>query len=339
MTDFSIIIALRKINEYATECVANILKQSHKYFEVIIITDEEEELSPSIEDSRIKIISSGPLGPGEKRNIGAKAAKGEILAFIDDDAYPEKDWLENASRIFNEIDIYALGGPGVTPPNVSFLEKMTGYLLESWMTGAGTIYRNKIAENREVEDYPTFNLFVKKSVFDSVGGFPINYWPGEDTKLCLDMIQNQQKKFLYSGSLVVYHHRRPLFSPFLKQISRYGRHRGLFAKIFPKTSRLPVFFIPSLFVLGLFFGLLVSLYVPSLFNLYAGALIVYLILILREGFLVFRTEKDTRTLLYVPIGIFLTHITYGTNFLIGLIIPPKMKLRKIDKETGNYLGG
>ncbi len=52
------------------------------------------------EGEGITIIPTGPVGPPLKRDIGAKKAKGEIIAFIDDDAYPRKDWLINAVKNF-----------------------------------------------------------------------------------------------------------------------------------------------------------------------------------------------------------------------------------------------
>ena len=49
----------------------------------------------------INIIPTGPLKPADKRDIGVKSARGEIIAFIDDDAYPEKSWLKAAVKNFS----------------------------------------------------------------------------------------------------------------------------------------------------------------------------------------------------------------------------------------------
>jgi len=92
----SIIIPVRTITPYVRETVDHILKQSEKRLEIIIVTDQPEKLEGT------KIIASGEPTPAYKRNLGAKVAKGEILAFLDDDSYPAKDWLMSALSVFGE---------------------------------------------------------------------------------------------------------------------------------------------------------------------------------------------------------------------------------------------
>ena len=337
MNKFSIIIPVRKINVFLQENISHLKELSYKNFEVIIITDEEEKYD--FQDQRFVLVASGPIGPGEKRNVGAVKALGDILAFLDDDAYPEKDWLDRAVEIFADSGVYALGGPAMTPKDAQFLEKMSGRVLESYMASAGTVYRHKPGKSMEISDYPTVNLFVRKEAFERAGGFPIEFWPGEDTKLCLELVKTYGRKFKYDSKPVVYHHRRNLFIPHLKQISRYGRHRGQFARIFPETSRLPSYFAPSVFIIGLVFGPFMSLLVPQLWKFYLTGLLIYTAMLLIEGLRVFLKDKNLKTLFYIPTGIFLTHVVYGFNFIVGIIKKPKLKLRGIDKATGNYLGG
>lgn len=338
MIKFSIIIPCRSINAFLRENISNLKKLNYHNFEVVIVLDEKENYDFS-GDERFKIVESGQKGPGEKRNIGADFATGKILAFLDDDAYPSANWLAEAEKLFDRRDIYALGAPAVTPKNVEFLERCSGYVLESWLTFGNVTYRNIPGSERVVVDYPTVNLFVTKDAFNEIGGFFTEFWPGEDTKLCLDLVKRYKRPFLYSPLPVVYHHRRTLFSPHLKQISRYGKHRGQFVRLFPESSRVVYYFVPSLFVLGIFFGPLVGLYFSFLLNVYLFVLFVYLILILFEGFLAAMKDRNLKTGLYVGVGIALTHFVYGINFIIGLIRKPELKLKAFDLKTGNYLEG
>ena len=57
------------------------------------------------------MIPTGKVRPAEKRDRGVRESNGEIVAIIDDDAYPESDWLTNAVRHFENPDIAAVGGP------------------------------------------------------------------------------------------------------------------------------------------------------------------------------------------------------------------------------------
>ncbi len=334
---FSIIIPVRSINDYIKENIEALKMLDYPTFEVLILTDSD--LYDFNGDTRFRVLAVGQKGPGEKRNIGAQHATGDILVFLDDDAYPRADWLTKAAKTFDSEDIYALGAPAITPLDAKFLEQCSGRVLESPLSGAGTVYRYIPLKRRLVTDYPTVNLFVKKEAFSNVGGFIKEFWPGEDTKLCLDLINYYNKPFLYDPAPIVYHHRRNIFLPHLKQVSRYGKHRGQFARIFPKNSRHVSYFIPALFVLGLLLGPLTYFFSTLLFKCYVLVLAVYLALLSYEGLRVFVKDKSIKAGVYVTAGIALTHLVYGINFIIGIIKRPKLKLRGIDERTGNYLGG
>ena len=168
-----------------------------------------------------------------------------------------------------------------------------------------------------VDDWPTVNLIVRKEDFLGVGGFDNNYWPGEDTKLCHDLILNNNK-IIYEPNAIVYHHRRAGFLRHLKQVGNYGYHRGHFVRKFPKTSlRIPYFF-PTCFFLFTCFGWIfavsfnIFLYIYFLlWGVYFAGLIysfIKLTCLVRRPFV---------ALASVPY-IISTHFWYGYKFLKGL---------------------
>ena len=79
----SIIIPVRKINDYIRECVSYILNLDYEDFEILIFPD----VGADEKFEKTRIIPTGPVGPAEKRDLALKYAEGEILAFLDDDAY------------------------------------------------------------------------------------------------------------------------------------------------------------------------------------------------------------------------------------------------------------
>jgi GT2 family glycosyltransferase len=268
-------------------------------------------------------VPTGPIGPSEKRDLALEHCRGEILAFIDDDAYPVRDWLKNAVSYFENPQVAAVGGPAVTPPADGFMEKASGYVYSSPIVSGQFVYRYIPQEMREVDDYPTCNLLIRKSDFEKIGGFDTKFWPGEDTVACLCLTRDLKKKIVYSPDVLVYHHRRPLFLPHLKQVWSYALHRGYFAKRFPETSLRFAYFLPSLLVFGLIAGLLSSLLNPLIRTVYLATLALYL-------FLVFATSlkgKGAKMILAVFVGIALTHLCYGIGFLKGLFS------RKLKEET------
>lgn len=332
----SIIIPVKEINDYLRkETIPAILKQNFQNFEVIILPDKPTK--EKFFDRRIKIIPSWPkLGPADKRDLGAKKAKGEILAFLDDDSYPEKNWLRNALKIFNlkilaPASISAVCGPALTPPHDNILQKTSGYVWSTYFgSGGAGNYRCAIKPRREVDDYPSVNLLVRKKDFWRVGGFNSRFWPGEDTKLCHDLVYKLGKRIIYDPSILVYHHRREILGPHLRQISRYGLHRGHFARILPKTSFRLGYLLPTLFVLGLIIGgILIFLakewgfyFLADIFSrIYLSAVSFYLFCLIFTARDVYGQEKNWKVALLVIPAILASHLIYGIFFIKGFFTP------------------
>jgi len=319
----SIIIPVKEINDYIREAVPRYLGLDYSDFEVLILSDHDsgEDFGP-----KVRVVATHPqTGPADKRDVGAREAQGEILAFIDDDAYPHKDWLKKAVGYFEDSAVAAVCGPGVTPPSDSVGQKVSGWVQASKLGGGQNTYRFIPQKSRLVDDYPSMNLLVRKKDFEEVDGFDSHFWPGEDTKLCLDLTHGLKKKIIYDPNVLVYHHRRALWRPHLKQIGGYGLHRGHFARVLPKTSRRLSYFIPTLFTLGLISGppliLIVKLASPTLANFllwfYTLSIGLYSILLVSTVLWVFQLSKDIRVSLLTIPGIFVTHIWYGLRFIQG----------------------
>lgn len=329
---FSIIIPVQKINSYLRdETVPSILKQTYQSFEIIILPDRKT----SEKFKKTKIIPTFPkTGPADKRDIGARAAKGEILAFLDDDSYPRVDWLVNALVVFNRDrkkikTITGVCGPTLTPIEDNLLRQVSGAVWSSWLgCGGAGIHRCTLQPRREVDDYPSVNLLIKKDDFLTVGGFDSNFWPGEDTKLCLDLTRKLKKKIIYDPRVLVFHHRREIFLPHLTQIGRYAVHRGYFARVLPETSLRLGYFIPSLFVLCLV-GLPLSSFMFLSFNLdlysrlilfgYLLMIGIYLMALLANSLGNYLKSNNLKVALLLMPAIILTHIFYGVLFIRGFL--------------------
>jgi len=130
-----------------------------------------------LSEPRIKIIATGAASPPQKRDIGIKYAQGQILAFIDDDAYPKRDWLKNALENFKDADVAAVGGPAITPPKDNPRQKASGLIYASALVSGKYVYRYLPKKRLEIDDYPSCNLMVRKSILEKIGGFNTNFWP------------------------------------------------------------------------------------------------------------------------------------------------------------------
>jgi glycosyltransferase involved in cell wall biosynthesis len=315
--DFSIIIPFKAWSPYLDECIRHIRALSLKEHEVILLPDDDLTLSGEYIDLPVTVLSTGEVNPAIKRDIGAKIAKGQFLAFIDDDAYPQADWLDVAKKSFEQAgDVAAIGGPAVTPRSDPFWARVSGAVFLSPTSGGNPERYVPCPPRKMVDDWPSVNLIVRADVFSVIGGFNSKYWPGEDTLFCLKILKETGKRIAYVPELLVWHHRRSGLLKHLRQIGNYGLHRGFFAKNFPETSRRFVYFIPTIWALFVFLGLVLSVtlsWAGALYLLGWGIYGATLIISLKD---ILRYESLCVSLGAIPY-IMLTHIWYGAQFIQG----------------------
>ncbi|MFA6250183.1 MAG: glycosyltransferase [Candidatus Shapirobacteria bacterium] len=325
---FSIIIPVRHETPHLRETRSFLKLQTFKSFELLVITDSVA--SKYLSDTHHQ-------GPSFKRNLGAKLAAGQYLAFLDDDSYPSADWLFHAKKIFDLFpQAGAVCGPCLTPPKDGLFQQASGLFWSSFLgSGGAGSYRNSIKPARYVDDFPSVNLIVKKSLFNKIGGFDTRRWPGEDTLLCLQITKDHHQKIIYHPALVVYHHRRPVLLPHLQQSVRYAQSRADYAKRFPQTSLRLGYLLPSVFAVGLailpFLHFSYLLLYPYLFY----------VLILLLTFFSFLFQGNNLVLsLVATVVIPITHLAYGLFFIWGILKTNFIfKPHKINVKNGQYIGG
>lgn len=315
---FSVIIPFQKWSGYIAECLEHFEKLSDDKYELILLPDEPLNVPKEFDELPIKVISTGKVSPSIKRDIGAEKSIGDYLAFIDDDAYPDTDWLDVATEFFTKNPtVSAIGGPGITPGDDPIGAKISGAVFLSKLTGGFPERYIPTGAIKQVDDWPSVNLIVSKKVFQKVGGFDSNYWPGEDSKLCLDIIESGGTIF-YLPKLIVFHHRRPGIKSHLRQVGNYGFHRGLFFRKGDKNSRKLAYLIPTLFVFFLVAGFIFSLFYEPARPLYTTGLAVYVLVILSGVVDIMRKIPAKIALASIPL-ILMTHIYYGVRFAKGMI--------------------
>lgn len=291
------------------------LELSYRDYEIILVTDKPTQLP--FRSKKIKYLvtyADHVTSPAEKRDFALPEVKGQICAFIDDDAYPVSDWINNAIRHFQHPLIVAVGGPGVTPPDDNFWQRLGGAILESKYCSGQLLYRYyKINNWLSVDDYPAYNLFIRTGILRKVGGYNSTFYYGEDTRVCIELVK--YGKILYDPDVLVYHHRRAFPKHHLKQIWNTGVHRGFFVKAFPVTSKRWFYFIPITLTTGLFGSVGLSIYKPSFFAI--PTLIIFGMAWFLASISIFNRGKDFRTSILGGLGVIVSHIAYGIGFVKG----------------------
>lgn len=321
----SVIIPVREISYYLIfENLPAFENQTVKQFEVIVLPNEQTlyDLTLLKKYKWLRIVPTGSITrPALKRDIGAKHAKSKILAFLDDDAYPTANWIEMGIHSLKRTSVAASGGPGKVPPNPGGWELSFDQVLTSFVGSGGLSYRFTEGKRRFVDDYPSMNFFIKTEIFKKLGGFNNDYWPGEDSKLCNDIVYKENKKILYDPRIVVFHHRRNSLYAFIRQHASYGFHRGAFFAQGDANSKRVAYLLPSLFIIYLLILSIISLPV-ILFNIRSALLlfvpfILYLLVICSIFLRSLGKTKNILVSLRSAITVGVMHGAYGILFFRG----------------------
>ena len=151
--------------------------------------------------------------PGPARNIGARLAKGPILAFLDSDCITRPNWTEQIVLRHNEG--YRAVGGSIYVGNPDNIYDWAGYLLE---------FREFLPQGnpRLVKHIPSCNMTYRKELFLTNGGFPESYYPQED--LIFDyLLIKQGVEILFDPVLEINHFCRDTLKGFLSHQHRIGR--------------------------------------------------------------------------------------------------------------------
>jgi len=110
----SVIIPAKNSGRTIGKCILSVFQQDYSPLEVIVVDGGSVDNTRDIAKARGAKVFLEPEhkgnAPGVGRNYGAKKAKGDILAFLDSDCYPEKTWLSRTVKILSnpKVGVYAI---------------------------------------------------------------------------------------------------------------------------------------------------------------------------------------------------------------------------------------
>jgi glycosyltransferase involved in cell wall biosynthesis len=176
-TDISVVVPTLNEEKYLPKCLKSLVNQAcGGSFEILVVdggsTDRTIEIAERYAD-RVLVKRNVPVGAA--RNLGAKAASGDVLAFIDADTLANSHWLDSIDAAFQK-DPRAVGLTGPTLPYDGCLSDWITYRL--W-----TIYLQRLLLNLQMPHVIGFNCAYRRVPFLSVGGFDEDSVMSEDIKL------------------------------------------------------------------------------------------------------------------------------------------------------------
>jgi GT2 family glycosyltransferase len=199
----------------------------YPHFEVIVVNDgSRDNLEEIVKEYPVRLISTPNRGLSNARNTGMYYANGEIVAYIDDDAYPDPHWLDYLAYAYRHSDHACIGGPNLAPeddgPIATCVANAPGGPVH-------VLLSDEIAEH-----VPGCNLSVRRHVLLEIGGFdPIFRSAGDDVDVCW-RIQHAGYTIGFHPSALVWHHRRNSLSNYWKQQKGYGKAEALLESKWPE---------------------------------------------------------------------------------------------------------
>lgn len=196
-------------------------------FEVLVVDDgSTDALAAIVSKYPVTLIRTSNRGLSNARNTGLYRAKGEIVVYLDDDAYPDPDWLCYLAWAYQNTSHAAIGGPNLCPPEDGLLAQCVAN------APGGPVH--VLLSDEIAEHIPGCNMSFRRADLLAIGGFdPIYRAAGDDVDVCW-RIQQAGKTIGYHPSALVWHHRRNSIQAYWKQQVGYGKAEALLEAKWPE---------------------------------------------------------------------------------------------------------
>jgi GT2 family glycosyltransferase len=202
------------------ECLQSLSALDYPDYEVILVDDGSTDNTPSIAARfpHVHTIRQPNLGLSEARNVGMRAATGEIVAYTDSDCFADRNWLTYLVGQLLQSDAAGVGGPNFAPEDgamaacVAACPGQPMHVLES----------DQVAEH-----IPGCNMAFRRQALEAINGFDPQFRKaGDDVDICW-RLQQAGRWITFAPAAFVWHHRRQQPRTYLRQQAGYGEAEAL----------------------------------------------------------------------------------------------------------------
>jgi glycosyltransferase involved in cell wall biosynthesis len=223
----SVVICAYNAAATLDECLRHTCALDYPGLEVIVVddgsTDDTAAIARRHPGARLLELPHGGLSVA--RNAGAAAAAGELVVYLDSDAYPSPEWPWYLALGLDGPTVGGVGGPNVPPaddgPGAQLVARAPG----------GPVH--VLVGDDRAEHVPGCNMAFWRSTLAEVGGFdPVYHAAGDDVDVCWKVLDAGWDLAFHPAALV-WHHRRTGLRPYLRQQVGYGKAEALVAARHP----------------------------------------------------------------------------------------------------------
>jgi succinoglycan biosynthesis protein ExoA len=271
----------------------------------------------------LDIIVARGKQPSVQRNTALRAARGELVYFLDDDSVAPRGNLRRAAEYFCDTKVQMAGGPNLCPPEAPPLEQVFALVMGSWIAfGPSRARYAPVGALRDSSEKELIlcNLIARRETLLGLGGFNEALYPNEENAL-MDDIQKHGGCMLYDPKFFVHRRPRSTLKAFVKMLMIYGRGRAEQFRLNPTFSSAPNF-VPPIFCVYLLVLIILELLplentAAPLKIAAAAPLAVYCVAIILQTLALMPAGGIARSLLAMPMLV-ASHIFYGLGFWRGL---------------------
>ncbi|MEV6666190.1 glycosyltransferase family 2 protein [Streptomyces nigra] len=200
--------------------VASVRAQAYPALETLLVVDHNQALLDRLakeykETPEVRVLANaGPRGLSAGRNTGIAASRGEVVAFLDDDAVAERDWLKYFAEGYDDPRVMAVGGR--TEP-IWASGRRPDWFPEEFDWVVGCTYRGLPGGRTKVRNVLGGNASFRRTAFGVAGGFATGIGRDgdrlplgcEETELCIRLTRARPDAVLLIDDRAVIHHRVP----------------------------------------------------------------------------------------------------------------------------------
>jgi O-antigen biosynthesis protein len=212
-------------------CLEGLGRLDYPDYEVIVVDDGSTDGTAEIAaEFDVRLIRTENRGLSSARNSGLAAANGEIVAYIDDDAWPDPHWLQYLAHTLMTSSHVGVGGPNIAPGG-------DGEVADAVANAPGGPV-HVLLSDEVAEHIPGCNMGYRREALEAVGGFDEQFRvAGDDVDICWNL-QAHGGTLGFSPAAMVWHHRRNSVRAYWKQQKGYGKAEALLAAKWPEKYNL-----------------------------------------------------------------------------------------------------